>query len=232
MSAKFTANLLEKKFSREERSTVKPLIPQDYDYRPLNLSMIVNDQTVERFVVYLNRSKDGSRTVFNEPEILKLLKEQLKPQYKLVVLGPTKEYKSIEQLHVIWQQYAEVVNRAVLLIGPHGGGMNNMIWAPDDCDLIEFNEFPDDEHYMQSHGETPVRTVFLTGYFAKQGPNATYWNLPAVLKHPQNFYEGKMRIAPRDLMQTMSLVKNGKLIKDKNMWKNLAEEKVGSFSKG
>lgn len=50
------------------------------------------------------------------------------------------------------------------------GGLNNMIWAPDDCDLIEFNENPDDEHYTQSHGQTSVRRVFLNAFFARSAP--------------------------------------------------------------
>lgn len=114
---KITANLLAKQFSRENIDGVKPLVPMDYLYNPLK---DLNASSEQRYVIYFNRSESGSRTVSNEREILRILQDNLRPEYHLIVLGPTREYKVIELLMVIWQQYARYVNRATVILGPHG----------------------------------------------------------------------------------------------------------------
>lgn len=90
-----------------------------------------------------------------------------------------------------------------------------MMWAPDDCDMIEFNEIGDEAHYTQSYGKIPVRRVFLNGFWAKSGPNNKYYIIPAVKKHPTDFYEGSMTIDVQDIRKMFSLVKNGQLIQSK-----------------
>ena len=101
--------------------------------------------------------------------------------------------------------------------------MNNIMWSPPDCDLIEFNEFPDDLVYTDSHGKTPVRKVFLSGFWAKT-LTGRYHNVEASLKHPVNFYEGKMRIAPRELLDVLSKLQNGTVLKSGFTYNELPEE--------
>ena len=69
---------------------------------------------------------------------------------------------------------------------------------------IEFNEYPDDVDYLHSHGQTPVRHVFLTAAHARGlGPSGKFWIVDPSMKHPFDFYTGKMRICPRDLFQVI-----------------------------
>jgi hypothetical protein len=72
----------------------------------------------------------------------------------------------------------------------------------DDADVVEFNEFPDDDTHLQSHGKTPVRSVFLTAAWAR-GIKGKFWIVSPSRKHPFDFYVGKMRIAPRELFQVL-----------------------------
>ena len=94
-----------------------------------------------------------------------------------------------------------------------GGGMNNVIWAPDDCELVEFNEFPDDDSYKQSHNQVPVRIPFLAAWWARGGKK--YWNIAASVKMPYNFYIGRMRISPREILEVFAQIDGGNLL-DKN----------------
>lgn len=50
-----------------------------------------------------------------------------------------------------------------VVIGPHGGAFNNLMWTHEDAHIVEFNEFPDDKHFSLSFHRTPVRHVFLAG---------------------------------------------------------------------
>ncbi len=97
------------------------------------------------------------------------------------------------------------------------------MWSPPDCDLIEFNEFPDDLVYTDSHGKTPVRSVFMTGFWTKT-LTGRYHNVEASMKHPVNFYEGKMRISPRELLDVIATVNNGTMLKPGFKWDQLPEE--------
>lgn len=99
-----------------------------------------------------------------------------------------------------------------------------MIWAPDDCDMVEFNEFPDHPTYLQAHGQTPVRSVFLNAFHARSGPNSTFWNIAASKKHSRDFYEGKLRVAPHDLLRVFAQIKNGTLLKNNDAWKAYPKE--------
>lgn len=89
-----------------------------------------------------------------------------------------------------------------------------MIWAPDDCELIEFNEFPDDDSYAHSHNQVPVRTPFLAGWWAKGGRK--YWTIAPSMKSPINFYEHPMKVSTREVLEVLSLIDNGKLLLQNN----------------
>ncbi len=115
-----TQTLLSKTFPDVAKQSIPKVVPMNYRYENIDLNESGELSGPERFVVYFNRSAGGKRTVDNELEILTALHKHLRPEYKLLVLPPFKEYKTIKQLHIVWQQYARIVNRAIVIIGPHG----------------------------------------------------------------------------------------------------------------
>lgn len=113
--------------------------------------------------------------------------------------------------------------------------MNNLMWTPDDCDLIEFNENPDDEHVSLSHGQLPVRRVFMSAFLAKSGNTNRYWTIQPVKRHFQDFYTGRLKVLVRDVLQVLSQVKhNGVtgLLKNGLIWETMETEGVGIFGVG
>ena len=217
MAKEMTTKLIGMSFPRDEKELVKPIfvasgLDKHGQYKPVESIDDFLRGTKKRLIVYLARAADATRAVVNENELLQELQDALHEDYQLVILGPTPPYSTVESLLVLWQRYAKIVSRAKVLIGPHGGGLNNVMWTPEDCHMVEFNEFPDDEFYTKSHGETPVRSVFLTAFFAKAG-SGEYYNIEASRKHPKNFYEGKIRIAPRDLMLVLLQIEGGIILK-------------------
>ena len=126
----------------------------------------LNDPTDMRYIIFLTRDRHGPRGVINEIQILKAIKRELKGKYKVIVLSHTKEWKTVHMLHISWQRYAKIIHRAIAIIGPHGGAMNNLMWAPDDCHIIEFNELPD-RMKVGFRGDVYVRRVFFNAWWAK-----------------------------------------------------------------
>lgn len=228
MTKEMTDKLVSLTFTEEQKAKVKPIfvasgVKSDGEYIAVEKIDEFLKSTNKRFVVYLSRAADATRAVVNENELLQALNAALSDDYQLVILGPTPPYKEIDDLLVLWQRYAKIVSRAKVFIGPHGGGMNNIMWAPEDCHMVEFNEFPDDDFYTKSHGETPVRTVFLTGFFAKAG-TGEYYNVAASKKHPKNFYEGKMRISTKEVLQVFSQMDQGAILKKGFKFDSLPDE--------
>lgn len=115
-----TRRLLSTQLGDQATSHVVRLVPRDARYAPMTLNVSADTANNIRYVVYFNRTMGGARAVVNEPELLRAISEHLRPGYRLVVLPPMKEYRSIPELHAMWQQYALIVNRAVVLIGAHG----------------------------------------------------------------------------------------------------------------
>lgn len=108
--------LTKKLLSRRFDGPVSALTPMNHLYQPIQLDF----HRKERYVVYFNRTFNGTRNVDNEQEVLTAIHSMLAPSYRLVVLPSTHDHKKIRQLHAKWQQYARIINRAALLIGPHG----------------------------------------------------------------------------------------------------------------
>lgn len=111
-----------------------------------------------------------------------------------------------------------------------------MMWAPDDCDLIEFNEYLDDEIYKDSHGGTPVRRLFMNAYWARSalhvfhvplahnGSSMTpshlnkssnvqaihwqprYWIIQPVKRDARDFYFGSMKVLKRDVLRVLAQI--------------------------
>lgn len=107
------------------------------------------------------------------------------------------------------------------------------MWAPDNCDFIEFNENPDDEHISKSHGQKPVRRCFMNAFLAKSGNMSRYWTIQPVKRHVSDFYNTqRMKVLVRDVLQVLSQVKHDNstgLLKDNKIWKTMETEKVGVF---
>lgn len=163
----------------------------------------------DRLILYLPRSSKSTRSVVNDEEIVKLLRENLNEGYRLVIIAHTKEFKTIEALHRSWYRYAYLFSRAKVIIGPHGGAMNNMMWVPRDCHLIEFNEFPDDHYHTSATAsiakKAPVRPVFLAGWWAL-GNEGKFWVIEPSMRHPNNLYEGRLRVAPFELFAILEQI--------------------------
>jgi hypothetical protein len=103
-----------------------------------------------------------------------------------------------------------------------------MIWAPRDCELIEFNELPKEDSFLQSHNQVPVRFPFLAGWWAKGG--GKYWNIEPSMKHPQNFYEGSMKVSVREWLEVLKQVDNGHLLRKEEIdWNRYPFGKHGCF---
>jgi len=76
-------------------------------------------------VVYLSRKYGTKRSVGNENEVLVALRIHF-PGMQVV------------SLHDDWRQDRHVVQQASIIVGPHGGAMSNMIFAPINTTIIEF----------------------------------------------------------------------------------------------
>ena len=81
-----------------------------------------SQRTVGRKVLYISR-KSGSRSILNENEILKALGS----------LNVTVVQTEGMTLH----EQIELFSEAALIIGPHGAGIQNALWAPRGCCVLE-----------------------------------------------------------------------------------------------
>jgi hypothetical protein len=124
LEAKMTTNLLKMNFTQLRVPEIPVL---DYKFEKLKLKFSLfskqghRDNSL-RFIVYLQRNhSDAHRNVANERELLSLLQKAIDPtKVQIIVLPPTKPYHQTEKMHKIWQQYARILHRAKVRIGPHG----------------------------------------------------------------------------------------------------------------
>eukprot|EP01036_Dinobryon_divergens_P049381 gene49381-66168_t len=121
---------------------------------------------LEKYVVYLSRNKTtaGSRVVLNEAELLTALLRHLSPAYHLLVLRHTDSFGTIDLLQRSWKRYASILHKAVMLISPHGGALNNLIWTSDHCHIVAFDMYPD------RRLDPPVRGIFFHAWWMKVRP--------------------------------------------------------------
>lgn len=78
-------------------------------------------QTNDRLVIYFSRPPP-KRAVVNEQELFAAIASSLLPGYRFLVIQsiPYVHNETIDMMHALWQQFARVVSRAKVLIGPHG----------------------------------------------------------------------------------------------------------------
>jgi hypothetical protein len=124
LEAKMTTNLLKMNFTQLRVPEIPVL---DYKFEKLNFNLTQiseqgNHKKSLKFIVYLQRDhSDAHRNVVNERELMSLLYKAIDPtKVQIIVLPPTRPYHQAEQMHMIWQQYARILHRAKVLIGPHG----------------------------------------------------------------------------------------------------------------
>ena len=117
--SEMTQGLLRKSFPKTLLESIHPIKVMNYKYEVLPEDQLLASAKQRRFIVYLHRS-EGKRHVLNEPDILQAIHHSLHPDYQLIVLSSTRAYDEIEKMHVVWQQYAKIIVRAKVLIGPHG----------------------------------------------------------------------------------------------------------------
>lgn len=94
-------------------------------------------------VVYLSRPPTATRYVTNEADLIEAIRATLHPTLELAIIDSTVEHHKIKRMHMAWVHYASAMERARVVISPHGGSFNNLMFAAQDADYIEFNEFPD-----------------------------------------------------------------------------------------
>jgi hypothetical protein len=169
----------------------------------------------KRLVVYLSRPHTATRYVTNEHEVLAAMRLHLHPSLELAVIHSTVDFHSIKRMHMSWVRYASALHRAKVVVGPHGGAMNNLIFAAPDADVVEFNELPAPvPHANATPGDgggrhalpqtSPTRHCFLNAFWAKGGTGRFIVVPPS--RRAVDFYEGSMRVAVRDVLEVLRRV--------------------------
>jgi hypothetical protein len=92
-----------------------------------------------------------------------------------------------------------------------GSSFGNIMWSPDDADLIEFNLFPDDKSHNLASSLSQIRPSLISGAWVKGGSSKLYIVDPC-FKSFNKFYEDKIRVSVYEVLKTMSLIE-GDLLK-------------------
>jgi capsular polysaccharide biosynthesis protein len=119
-------------------------------------------------VVYLKREPNSSRTVYNEEELIEKIRKRLKTGLSLTIFEP----------HNDWNKDKEIMKRARVVIGPHGGAWSNVIFCSENTDVIEF--LPLVSLKVRGLNERPCY------YGLSSALNLNYWCI-----EPENFYFDK-----------------------------------------
>jgi hypothetical protein len=191
-----------------------------------------NSSSSKRLILYLARSKGQTRVVANEAEILSMLDRYVNHNlYEVAIINETKEYKTIEELHCIWQHHAKYFSQAAVIIGSHGSAFGNLIASPDDVDYIEFNLFPDDPlHNMVNSSAAIVRPTILAAAWNKGGTGKFYIIEP-YYRSRDDFYEEEMTVSCYELIETLRLIGKDVLRfgDEENTWKQRYPPKAHGF---
>lgn len=132
-------------------------------------------------VVYFRRVALKQRHVSNEAHLLDRIKRELRTPYKLIVVESQTQPVRDGELIASWARMAALLQDAAVLIGPHGGALNNMIFAPSSAHIVEINMRP-------GVADDVFRPVFWAAAWA-QG-FSRYWSIgpdPAST-NPREFY--------------------------------------------
>lgn len=107
-----------------------------------------------RKVVYFSRKRNDKRFVLNQRQLLDEIEAKLSPDCELVVVGKLDQAMDESTLIADWKRVALLLENAVVLMGPHGGALNNLILAPATAHLVEFTLRPryttHSDHYLNT----------------------------------------------------------------------------------
>ena len=159
---------------------------------------LLTRKDLKRAIVLMSRIHDHPRALVNEKMIVSLLQKYLSPEYELYVAGHTDAFHSIEKLQASWRRYAAIYSRSKVILGPHGGAVNNIMWAPSDAHFIEFNDFPSNTSILP-------RSIFN---YAANAKGLKHWTIPASVcsAGEGNFYYDRIRIAPQELFAALQRI--------------------------
>ena len=122
-------------------------------------------------VIYIPRPKGKSRSVINQGDVLNVLREYF--GNKLKVYYPKND----------WRKDRTVFESASIIVGPHGGAMANMIFAPVDTTIIEF--LPLSRLKKQGKNERPCYFGLARGMgFAYHAVEPTQFNFNKPMSVP------------------------------------------------
>lgn len=79
-------------------------------------------------VLYLKRNDNGSRSVENETELFNSIQKHLRDDLIFRIFQPDND----------WRKDKEVMKRARVVLGPHGGAWSNIIFCKEGTDVVEF----------------------------------------------------------------------------------------------
>lgn len=85
-----------------------------------------------------------------------------------------------------------------------GAAFNNLMWASDDTEVVEFNEYPDDPTIDSSFAHTPVRRVFALAAWARGLKR--FWVVRPSLIDKLDFYAGPMRVPVGELLLVLKRI--------------------------
>lgn len=135
--------------------------------------------------IYIPRRKGAARSVTNEKDVLNVLRNHF--GYKLLVYNPKNN----------WREDRTIFESASIIIGPHGGAMANMIFAPVKTTIIEF--LPLTRLKSQGENERPC-------YFGlARGMGFDYHAV-----EPSDFrFEGPMTVSVNELEKALGSITSG-----------------------
>lgn len=94
-----------------------------------------------------------------------------------------------------------------------GSAFGNIMWAPDNVDLIEFNIFPHDPNYQNPISDTKYRSSLIAAAWAKGG-NSRVFHLSPKKPNYTTLYEDKFEISIEELYQILTLLGDNIISKD------------------
>jgi capsular polysaccharide biosynthesis protein len=132
-------------------------------------------------VLLIMRHALRERAVVNEAELISAIQSQLRVDLELVVLHDPGEME--------WEHTAQLAYRSLVLLGPHGGGLQNAVFMQPDIGaaVVEMNKPQRVENF---------RECFVT---LSRGLNLRYW----LIEHPQFDYNVQFNASIPDVMHVL-----------------------------
>ncbi|KAH3762654.1 DUF563 domain-containing protein [Pelomyxa schiedti] len=135
-------------------------------------------------VVYISRGDAGVRTVDSEEDLISSLKQALGDHFIVFTGSGMSLTKQVETFA-----------NAVVIVGPHGAGFTNMMWAPPGATVILFPMEPVSDvcfgHMAAALGHDYIEVPQLTSYYYGHYKNVDWAKIQAVLDTVLNALSAK-----------------------------------------